>query len=420
MELLREAEQVLSCKISSCRICSERDFEDIFDFGDHVLSGRFPTPNESDAPTAPLRMILCNACGFLQLAHDFELNELYRHDYGYRSGINESMCVHLADLTLQITSCIDLVAGDLVLDIGSNDGTLLKSYNTGLDIRLVGIDPTVEQFSEYYPPEILTVADFFSADAFNNISGGKQARVITSVAMFYDLPAPNIFVADLAQALAPDGIWVLELCYLPRMLELNAFDTICHEHLGYYALAQIEFLLGSHGLRVFDVAFNDVNGGSFLISACHQDAAYFEGPSVEETRVREAALGLDTSVPFNAFWQRIMVARDQIRSFLDEQAKLGKTVLGYGASTKGNTTLQFCDISKDQIRATADRNQKKWGRRLPRTGIPIISEDEARLMRPDYFIAFPWHFRDSFLQREKAFLDAGGHFVFLLPTFEIV
>ena len=393
---------------------------DVFDFGEHALSSRFPASNEPDAPTAPLQMVLCDSCGLLQLAHNFDQNALYRHEYGYRSGINESMRGHLNDLTKNILARVQPGPGDLILDIGSNDGTLLKCYNVSPEVRRVGIDPTIEQFSEYYSPEITTSSKYFTIDEFKNISHNKKAKVITSIAMFYDLPDPNTFVSGLAQALDPSGIWVLELSYLPRMLELNAFDTICHEHLEYYALAQIEYLLLSHGLRVFDVLFNEVNGGSFQIYVCHENMSFLEEPSVSATRLRETNLGLGTLAPYEAFWQRITTVRDQLDSFVSKKAALGKLVLGYGASTKGNTILQFCNITKGLITATADRNKEKWGRRLPATGIPIISEEEARLMKPDYFIAFPWHFRDSFLTREKAFLDSGGHFVFVLPTFEIV
>ncbi len=410
----------LNREISSCRVCGSRNFKDIFDFGNHALSGRFPAPGEPDVSAAPLQMILCCDCGLLQLGHDFDRSALYQHDYGYRSGINESMRAHLQALTQGIVARLPLKAGDLVLDIGSNDGTLLKSYATDPEIRRIGIDPTAKQFSAFYPPEIPVVADYFSADVFTAVSDGRRAKVITSIAMFYGLPDPNAFVADLAQTLDPAGVWVLELCYLPRMLELNAFDAICHEHLEYYALAQIEILLNAHGLRVFDVAFNEVNGGSFQIYACHNNAQFAEASSVADTRKAEAGLNLDTSAPYEAFWQRITTIRDQLRSFLDKNARLEKTVLGYGASTKGNTTLQFCGITDGHIKAVADRNPAKWGRRLPASGIPIISEEEARHMQPDYFIALPWHFRQSFLQREKAFLEAGGHFVFAMPSFEII
>ncbi len=407
-------------EIEHCRICGEAEFLDVLDLGHHALSGRFPAAGEADAPRAPLALILCTGCGLVQLRHDVERDSLYRHDYGYRSGINEMMRSHLSGLAARIGDTVALGAGDVILDIGSNDATLLKSYPAGEAALKIGIDPTADQFRDSYPTHFRAVADYFDEAVYMAASDGRAAKAITSIAMFYDLPDPNRFVADIARVLDSQGIWVLELSYLPRMLETNAFDTICHEHLEYYALAQIEELLGRHGLRAFDVTFNEVNGGSFCVFACHREASYFARSGVTETRAREAAMGLATLAPYEAFAERISAIRDRLNRFLAAQTAGGKTVFGYGASTKGNTVLQFCGITREQIPAAVDRNPAKWGRRLPATAIPIISESEARRHPPDYFLAFPWHFRDSFLVRERAFRDAGGRFVFAIPEFEIV
>ncbi len=386
--------------------------------GEHALSGRFPADDEPDAPCAPLQMILCRGCGLVQLRHDFDRDALYRHDYGYRSGINESMRAHLAALGNSVVAMAPLAAGDVVLDIGSNDGTLLGALDVPDGAVRIGMDPTSAQFGEYYPPGVTAVADYFSAGSFAPF--GPTAKIILSIAMFYDLPDPNGFVADIAQSLDSQGMWVFEQCYLPRMLELNAFDAICHEHLEYYALAQVEILLKRHRLRVFDVGFDDVNGGSFRVFACHADGPFRETAEVSAARAREARLRLDTREPYDALWRRMTGIRDRLVGFLEDEVARGRTIIGYGASTKGNTTLQFCGITKRLVSAVADRNPAKWGRRLPATGIPIISEDEARRRMPDYFLAFPWHFRESFLSRERAYLESGGHLIFAMPEFEVV
>lgn len=416
----QQREPALWREIDVCRICGSDGLREILDLGHHALSGRFPAEGEPDAPTAPLRVVLCQACGLVQLAHNVRRDALYRHNYGYRSGINESMRAHLEALAKDTLSRVEVVPGDLILDIGSNDGTLLSSFGVADGVRRVGIDPTVEQFRAFYPPGIDTIADYFSARSFEAAGHGAKAKIVMSIAMFYDLPDPNEFVAALAAALRPDGLWVMEQAYTPRTLECNAFDTICHEHLEYYALAQIETLLARHGLRVWDVSFNEVNGGSFRVFACLRDAAFRETAAVAATRSREAALGLATPAPYEAFWSRVQTIRENVLTFLNREVAAGRTVIGYGASTKGNTMLQFCGITGTLIPAVADRNREKWGRRLPATGIPIISEDEARARAPDYLFAFPWHFRDSFLRREADYLRAGGHFVFAMPNFEVV
>ena len=239
--------------------------------------------------------------------------------------------------------------------------------------------------------------------------------------MFYDLPDPNRFVADLAAVLDPEGILVLEQSYLPSMVERNAYDTICHEHLEYYAFRQVHTLLGRHGLRPIDVVFNDVNGGSFRVYACAEGASIpSRADDIDSILAREAELGYDTPAPLKGFLRRAEESRDELLNFLNDCKRRGKLVHGYGASTKGNTILQFCGITTDLVESIADRNPVKWGRHTAGTGIPIISEKESRSRRPDYFLAFPWHFRDEFISRERAFLDAGGHLVFPLPKLEIV
>ena len=413
-------ETILASEISACRICEGGSFLDVLDLGEHALSGRFPAETEPDAPTAALRLILCTDCGLLQLRNDFERDALYRHHYGYRSGINESMRAHLTSLCRVITDTIPLVAGDVVLDVGCNDGTLLMAYDLPDVVVRIGMDPTVDQFRDFYPPEIKAISDYFNADRFAAASEGRKAKAITSIAMFYDLPDPNAFVADIARSLDDTGLWVFEQCYLPRMLELNAFDTICHEHLEYYGLAQVDTLLARHGLRVFDIAFSDVNGGSFRVHACHAHTPFVESENVSAARKREATLGLNKLETYRMFWDRIAELRSRLTGFLKTEIAKGRTVIGYGASTKGNTTLQFCGITRELVHAVADRNPAKWGRRLPATGIPIISEEEARRRKPDYFLVFPWHFRDSFIKREKSFLDSGGQFIFMMPEFEVV
>ncbi len=406
--------------INACRICGSTAMHVVFDLGMHALSGRFPAKDEPDVPTAPLQVVLCEQCGLLQLAHNVERDEMYRQGYGYRSGINESMKDHLQRLAKDAVARVEIRRGDMILDIGCNDGTMLSAFPVSAGVRRVGIDPTADQFRDLYPPEIETVADYFSAKSFAGIGAKGDAKIVCSISMFYDLPDPNAFVAALADALAPGGIWVLEQAYTPRTLENNAFDTICHEHLEYYAMAQIETLLARHGLRIWDVSFNEVNGGSFRLFVCHRDAPYREAPAVAETRAREATLGLTGKAPYEAFWQRVLGIRRDVICFLEREVNAGRTVLGYGASTKGNTMLQFCGITKALLPAVADRNSEKWGRRLPATNIPIISEEEARARKPDFLLALPWHFRDSFLTREAEYRRNGGRFIFAMPNFEVV
>ena len=405
--------------ISSCRICVSNDLDIILDIGDHVSAGIFPAADEPDPPVGRLRLVMCRECGLAQLDRNFDPSALYHIAYGYRSGINASMRVHLAGIADEAMRSVTFGADDFILDIASNDGTLLKAYPDGSVIR-VGIDPTIAQFGKHYPSDVITVADFFDAAAYLQATGARKAKVITSIAMLYDLAEPQKFVRDVAVCLDPNGLWIFEQSYVGSMLAQNAFDTICHEHLEYYGLAQIERLLEDNDLRAVDVSFNDVNGGSFRVHACHRDASFQSSTRLEVARRAEQRSGNGTLAAFDAFRLRVADITGKVRHFIESEHAAGKSVYVYGASTKGNIFLQYCGLDHQIIRACADRNPEKWGRRTPGTGIPIVSEAEAREAQPDYFLVLPWHFRAEFLEREASFLRAGGQMIFPLPEFTVV
>lgn len=405
-------------EVTQCRICRARDFVPVIDLGQQALSGRFPAAGEPDPPSAPLLVVRCTHCGLVQLRYSVDSSELFADSYGYRSGINATMRNHLSGIAGRLADRARLASGDVVLDIGCNDGTLLTSYGEPGLLR-VGIDPLAEMFRESYRADLNVQTGFFNADAYRAASARSNARAITSIAMFYDLEDPGAFVADIASVLAPDGIWVLEQSYLPTMLEQNSFDTVCHEHLEYYSLAQIDMLARAHGLRIIDVGLNGINGGSFQVWVCHDRADH----ATDETRVRailerERKLGLTSDEPYASFRSRVSAIGDRLRALIEDEAAKGKKIYVYGASTKGNVLLQHFGLDASRIRACADKNPIKWGRRTPATDIPIVSEDAARA-DADYFLVLPWSFKDEFLARETAFRAAGGKFIFPLPEVEI-
>lgn len=410
---------MLASELELCRLCGDSNLPVIFDLGLQALAGRFPAANEPDVPKAPLRLMKCRACGLVQLGHNIDPDELYRSNYGYRSGINMTMRNHLAGISGRAAALTNLGAGDTVLDIGSNDGTLLKSYEVA-GISRVGIDPTIAQYQDYYPEDVLTVADFFSAERFCAVSPTAKARVVTSIAMFYDLPDPNSFVADIAVILAEDGIWVFEQSDLGSMLKAQSFDTVCHEHLEYWALRQIKKVVEAQGLRIFDVELNGCNGGSARVFACHQDGSYpTNETAVSAAEKREQELGLDQLETFEVFRRNAEDVRTRLRALLEAETAKGRSIHIYGASTKGNVLLQYCGIDHSLVDAAADRNPRKWGCRTPGTNIPIISEEESRAAKPNYFLVLPWHFRVEFVEREADFIAAGGKLIFPLPEIEI-
>jgi hypothetical protein len=330
------------------------------------------------------------------------------------------MVQHLQNKVKHILSLVELKAGDIVLDIGSNDSTTLQAYPKD-GITLVGIDPTGTKFKQYYPPYIQLIPEFFSARAFKAHFGARKAKIITSIAMFYDLEDPTDFMRQIAEILEDDGVWVFEQSYMPSMLETNAYDTVCHEHLEYYGLKQIKWMTDRAGLTILDVELNKANGGSFSVMVSKKRQPKPENLAhVEKLLRKETELGLDTLRPYEEFKKRIFTRRDELLAFIRKAQSEGKKILGYGASTKGNVILQFCNLTENEIPCIAEVNPDKFGAFTPGSLIPIVSEADAKKMKPDYFLVLPWHFRDNLLAREKSYLEAGGKMFFPLPELDVV
>lgn len=412
----------------TCRICDSKSLISILNLGEQYLANYSPKSNDvvPFKEKLPLELIRCdkyanpNACGLVQLRHTTPPNLMYDR-YFYRSGINQTMTDNLNEIVKHAISKIKLNLNDLVVDIGCNDGTLLQNYKQ-LPVRSVGFDPAKNmlQFSKQSGATIIT--EFFSSDEFIKNFGNEKAKIITSIAMFYDLENPNKFVEDIAKILHPDGIWILELSYLPLMLSQNAFDTIVHEHLEYYHIDVLEFLLSKFDLKVVDIQLNDINGGSFRVFVQHKNKLinHESLKRITELRESEKNLHLDTNQPFDSFITRVTAEKSKLTTFIKNEVSKGKIIHCYGASTKGNTLLQFYNLDNKLIQFISDRNPDKWGRRTIGTDIPIISEDESHLMNPDYFLILPWHFINEFKEREKTYLKNGGKLIVPLPQFKIL
>ena len=411
---------------TTCRICRSASLSTVIDLGEQYLQGSFIKPGRVMPPLQriPTELVRCdpvrdaNACGLLQMAVTVPPETLYA-SYWYRSGTNHTMRSHLGGLAREAA---EMIGADraVALDIGCNDGTLLRAYPDGFE--KIGIDPS--DIAKGAGGKLEIIEDFFPSPLLSQRLGGKRCDIVTTVAMFYDLEQPVDFVRALKSLLGPQGIWILEMSYMPAMLAANAYDTICHEHLEYYGLSVIERLLGMAGMRVFRVALNDINGGSIRCYVTHDDCFRYDDPASREAmadiRRREADLGLDTDAPYRDFQQRIDRHRQDLSTLLKDLKRAGKSIHVYGASTKGNTILQWCGIDSAVVPYAADRNPEKTGARTIGTDIAIISEAELRAMKPDYYLVLPWHFRDEFLAREAAMLAAGTKFIFPLPAIEIV
>jgi NDP-4-keto-2,6-dideoxyhexose 3-C-methyltransferase len=407
-------------KVDKCRACGNPELIEVLDLGVQTLTGIFPKTRDQRITAGPLRLVKCSGgpdvCGLLQLAHSYDLAEMYGLNYGYRSGLNQSMVRHLHGKVQSILRRVSLKPGALIIDIGSNDSTTLQAYPSS-GYTLVGVDPTGVKFKDFYPPHIDLVPDFFSAEKIREHTGGRRASVVTSFSMFYDLEDPVNFMREVAQILDDDGVWVFEQSYMPTMLKRNSYDTACHEHLEYYGLKQITWMARKAGLKIVDVEFNDINGGSFSIVAAKAGASLTPSSAVSVAENSETELGLDTLLPYREFARRTERTKEKLLEFVEAAVASGKRIYGLGASTKGNVLLQYCGITEAQMPKVLEVNPDKFGCFTPGTLLPIVPQAQALAEKPDYLVVLPWHFRQFFMD-SPLFTDC--KLVFPLPTLEVV
>lgn len=397
-------------EIKHCRLCGSANLELVVNLGKQALTGIFPAKDEY-VPSAPLTLLRCmnHECKLVQLKHTYNLEKMYNSDYGYRSSLNSSMKEHLKTI---YNKCRPLTRrDDVVLDIGANDGTLLKFYNPV--VNTIAIDPTIKKFKKYYSEDIDTIEDFFPSIKLDKLLNGKKVKVITSIACFYDLENPVEFAQKVSDLLDINGVWITEQSYLPSMIKNLAYDTICHEHLEYYGLKQIQFIADKVGLKIIDVVFNDVNGGSFQVTLCKEDNTTHEINQELIDTILYFENAWNNIETFCNFEKNVILHRNALQRLFFTILK-DKTVYGFGASTKGNVLLQYCGLDSSYIQAIAEVNETKFGKYTPGTNIPIIPQDQAIKENPDYFFVLPWHFKKNIV-----FNNPNLNFIFPLPSVTI-
>jgi len=411
----------------SCRVCGLSALTPVINLGEQFLQGSFVKPGKELPSNRKFTtsLVRCdptkdeNACGLLQMEHSVPPEILYSV-YWYRSGTNMTMKKHLKGIVEEAVMMLDKSSGS-VLDIGCNDGTLLGFYSK--TFNKYGVDPS-DVAQEIDKKKATIIQDIFPSDELSACLQGRKMDIITSIAMFYDLENPVKFAEAIKNILAPEGIWIFEMSYMPTMLRMTSYDTICHEHLEYYSFAVLEYILKRAGMKAFNVTLNDINGGSICCYATHYNNLKYKNEqylqNIEAIRRSESNLGLDTDKPYKQFQERANVHRDELISLLKNIKMAKKRIHIYGASTKGNTILQWCGIDSNIIDFAAERNPDKYGSFTLGTNIPIISEEESRAMNPDYYLVLPWHFKDEFIEREREILKRGTRFIFPLPKIEIV
>jgi NDP-4-keto-2,6-dideoxyhexose 3-C-methyltransferase len=404
--------------IKKCRICNSEELAEVLSLGDQSLTGVFPKTKKTIVPKGPVDLVRClNGCGLVQLKQTYNLENMYGDNYGYRSGLNHSMVQHLKNKVIDILSYIDLSDNDLVIDIGSNDATTLKFYPED-KCKLVGVDPSAKKFHSFYTEKIQLIADFFSKETLKSHGVTDKAKIITSFSMFYDLEDPVSFARDVSEVLSDDGVWVFEQSYLPSMLNANSFDTICQEHLEFYSLEVITYILKKANMKIADLEFNDINGGSFSIVAVKLNSSHsINSQKISDALQAELSLKLKSYDIYNQFNKRVELQQKELMSLLKKIKSSGKSVYGLGASTKGNVLLQFYNITEDILPAIAEVNPDKFESYTPGTLIPLVDESEILAKKPDYLLVLPWHFKNFFINNEKF---KGIKLIFPLPEVKVI
>ncbi len=406
-------------KIKNCRSCSSKSLKYLYSLGNLCLTGIFLNSKYDKIPKGRLNMVICKKCDLLQLEDTFDMNIMYGKNYGYLSSLNPHMVKHLKQKSDKLKKISNLKTDEIVIDIGSNDGTSLSNYNK--NNILIGVDPTIKKLKKYYRKDIITVPEFFNYSLIKKFLQKKKAKIITTISMFYDLPSPIKFAEDVRNSLADDGIWHLEQSYMPFMVKNTSYDTICHEHLEYYSLKTIKFIFDSTGFKIIDLDFNDINGGSFAITVAKKESKYAENKKVVNWLLyKESIFKYNLPSTHMEFFKNVKKHKKLFRDLILNLKDMKKKIIGYGASTKGNVILQYCNINQNSINYIVDVNKNKNNKFTPGSLIKIIDEKKINKLKPDYMVVLPWHFKNFIINKEKKFLDQGGKLIFPLPDIEIV
>jgi hypothetical protein len=403
-----------------CRNCqSKNNFKDLFSLGKLSFTGKFPKQKKINIPKAEINLVICSKCKLVQVSKNFNLKYMYDQNYGYRTGINKTMKSHVKDIVNEVCRNLNILKkNDLVLDIASNDGTLLNFYNN--DVLKIGVDPLVNKYKKFYNKIDYKFSNFFSRNLIKKTIK-KKIKVITALSVFYDLKNPNNFLKDISKIIEPNfGILILEHTDLLSIIKKNLFDTICHEHLAYYSANVIISIINKNNLKVFDIKKNNINGGSTRFYIAHKLSRHkVKNIKISNILKEEFFYKLDQVKTYKIFYNKILTLRENLKKILLRINNSNSTIHGYGASTKGNVLLQFFNIDNKILPRIADRNPLKNNCYTPGTKIKIISERTSRLLKPDYYLVLPWHFKNEILSREKKIRSKGCKFIFPLPEVNI-
>lgn len=401
--------------MKNCVNCKKNKLKKIIKIGSQPLSGVFLKKKMYNLKKYPLDLYECQICKLVQLTQIPKSSKMFGSTYEYRTSLSKLMSDHISSKAKFLLRKKFVNSDSKILDIGSNDGTFLNEFTKNKN--LYGIDPSARKFKKYYNKKIKIIYDYFSKENVEkSIKNQISFDVISSFAMFYDVSEPNAFCSDVEKLLSKNGIWILELSYLPLFLKNLSYDQICHEHVAYYSLSVFKKIIEKNRLKIIDFTLNEINGGSIEIICSKKNSKYKEKNSkINKILKNEKKINKKSFMNFN---ERVNTTKTLLQMFL--KLRSNKKIIAYGASTKGNIVLNHCQVSNAQIKEVCDGSSKKISKFTPGTNLKIISKETMRKKKPDYLLVLIWSFRKEVIKQEIKFLENGGKLVFLLPKFHIV
>jgi len=408
--------------IEECRICGCKDLDEAISLPAQFLSPTFVETNVDNPLSSikvPMTVMVCNNkdCSLVQLKESTNPELLYTN-YFYRSSTNETMIKDLKNVVSRVQDYVDLKANDIVVDIGANDCTMIQWFSESL--KRIAVEPAKNIDWSHVAPSIQIVNDFFPSPKFINSLDGSKVKVFTSCAMFYDLDEPNDFVKTVKENLHEDGLWCIQLSYALSMTKNLNFYDICHEHLEYYTLKTLRFLMKRNGLHLHHAEENRVNGGSALVFISHIDKGLKDSHELSKLIDEEKSLGLYEANAYKIFYASMNKLKIKVNEYIDCEIGKGNVVLGLGASTKGNILLQYFGLDNKKIPAISEKQKSKAGLKTLGSDIDLISEEEAYLKNPSCMLVLPWYFKDEIVAREAGYIQNGGILLFPMPYAHLV
>ena len=403
-------------KIKKCRICNDKNLIPISKLGIFSLTGTFLKRINDKTQVTPLDIVFSKKSKLLQLNHNYNQKYLFGNNYGYRSGLNKSMQNHLKLKSKSILKKYSLNKGDSIMDIGSNDGTFLNYFPKTL-IKF-GVDPSAKKFKKYYEKNIKVIPKFFKKNIIKN--SRNKFKFISAIAMFYDLPNPKLFIQNIKNYLHKEGIFHIEIAYLPDIIKKNSFDTFCQEHLTYFSFTSFKYLVDQTSFKIVDFNKNSINGGSICFDlALKNSKIKTKDLKIKKILHMEKKLKLEQVSTYKNYFSRIKNNAKRIYRLISKLNKKNKKVYAFGASTKGNVILQLCKLNNKNIKAIYDVNTFKFKKYTPGSKILIKNEHEIFKDKPDYLFILIWHFSKTLKQKIKKFKKLKIIYIWPFPKLKI-